>query len=121
MTDVYEQARSANAYVGPNLAEPADLFESYRKDIFRSRRFFGGFEPSGKPLQEMVYRLKLLVSLLEEINRVHAYRLRIEHAVENKLSLHDLETATQSAVKEAQMQQPANNAVFTNVLATAME
>jgi hypothetical protein len=65
------------------MNEPGELFEHLRRDLFKTR-WFWSFAPNGKLMQQMLVRLKLLMSCLEDIGRVRSYQLRIQHAQNNK-------------------------------------
>lgn len=84
LAEIYQQGRRAQAIDKPRMADPSELFEHLRRDLFKTRWFFS-FAPKGRLAQSMLVRLKLLMSCLEEINRVQSYQLRIQHAHVNNV------------------------------------
>jgi hypothetical protein len=92
LADVYGQARRAGVSTGISEDGPAGLFEHLRPRVFGAGRGMGRLIRGARRARAAaVTKLRFLLACLEDVNRVEAMRLRLEHAAEHGYSLVDLE------------------------------
>ena len=101
ITEVYRQARHAEAADDVEVNNAAEMFEHVRKDIYRRR---GGlwrtWRPVGNAKKRYLTRLRYLLACIEDTNRIHSLRLLMNEAEQRGAKLRELHDQVRAWRKE---------------------
>jgi len=97
MAEIYLRAERIGAISSSRVRDAAALFEVLRSKVYGAG---GWFRPRGKAKDALMAKIKYLMACLEEVERVESLRLRIEAAVDNRVSFEDLRGVVAEMQKE---------------------